>query len=119
MHGGKMGSKNEMEKVFKMVEEPSYAIVSPLGRSTAKPIPRASSVTNLNKKIIGFVWTIFTNGDALADIFAELLRERFADLRFAKLPSGKSGKWGDYPHEDFPDVVKEAGVDAVIALVGG
>ena len=114
-----MGRKSEMEKVFKMVEEPSYAIVSPLGRSTAKPFPRASSLPDFNKKIIGFVWTIFTNGDALADIFADLLRERFAGLRFVKLPSGKSGKWGDYPHEDFPDVVKEAGVDAVIALVGG
>ncbi len=32
---------------------------------------------------------------------------------------GKEGKWGEYPHKDFPDVVKEAEVDAVIALVGG
>jgi hypothetical protein len=108
-----------MEYLFKVVEEPSYSIVSPLGRSTARMIPLAPPLPGLNGKIIGFVWTIFTNGDALAETFADLLRERFADLRFVKLPSGKSVKWGDYPHEDFPDVVKEAGVDAVIALVGG
>lgn len=111
-----------MEKVFKMagaLEEPLYGVASPLGRSTARPIPFAPPLTDFNGKTIGFVWSIFTHGDALADIFTDLLRERFKDNRFVKLPSGKSKKWGDYPHRDFPDVVKESEVDAVIALVGG
>jgi len=111
-----------MEDVFKMagaVKEPLYGIVSPLGRATARPIPFAPPLADFKGKTIGFVWTIFTNGDCLADIFADLLQERFAEVRFVKLPSGKSGKWGDYPHLDFPDVVREAGADAVIALVGG
>ena len=114
--------RKQMEKHFKMVgasEEPLYGVVSPLGRSTARPIPFAPSLTDFKGKTIGFVWSIFTHGDALADIFADLLGERFDDIRFVKLPSGKSGKWGDYPHRDFPDVVREAGADAVIALVGG
>ena len=114
-----MVRESEKEKVFKMVEEPSYEVVSPLGSPTAKPIPQAAPLTDLKKKTIGFAWSIFTNGDALADVFSDLLHERFADSRFVKLPSGKSGKWGDYPQEDFPEVVKEGGVDAVIALVGG
>jgi hypothetical protein len=111
-----------MEKVFKMVgstDEPCYEVVSPLGRSTAKPVPLAPRLPHLNGKTLGFVWTIFTHGDALADVFADLLRERYDDMAFVRLPSGKAGKWGDYPHEDFPQVVKEAGVDAVMALVGG
>jgi hypothetical protein len=111
-----------MEKTFKMAaaaEEPLYGVVNPLGRSTATPIPFAPSLKDFNGKTIGFVWSIFTHGDALADIFTALLRERFDDMQFVKLPSGKSGKWGDYPHQDFPDVVKESGADAVIALVGG
>jgi len=111
-----------MEKTFTMAgasQEPLYDVVSPLGGSTAVSIPFAPCLTDFDGKTIGFVWSIFTHGDALADIFADLLRERFRDIGFVKLPSGKSGKWGDYPHQDFPDVVKEAGVHAVIALVGG
>jgi hypothetical protein len=111
-----------MERVLEMAKEalePLYEVVSPLGRSTARPIPFASPLTGFDRKTIGFVWTIFTNGDALADIFADLLRDRFDGMKFLKLPSGKTGKWGDYPHPDLPDVVKEAGADAVIALVGG
>jgi hypothetical protein len=111
-----------MERVLKRVGEvvePLYEVVSPLGRSTAGPIPFASPLTGFNGRTIGFVWTIFTNGDTLADIFTDLLRERFDDIKFVKLPSGKTAKWGDYPLPDLPDVVKEAGADAVIALVGG
>jgi len=111
-----------MERVLKMageVVEPLYEIVSPLGRCTAKPIRSASPLTSFKGKTIGFVWTIFTNGDVLADIFADLLRERFDGIKWVKLPSGKTGKWGDYPHPDLADVIKDAEVDAVITLVGG
>ena len=111
-----------MEKIFKMVgssEEPQYSIVSPLGRSTAVSVSFAPPLNDLNGKKIGFVWSLFTHGDTLTDVFTDLLRERFNDISFTRLPSGKTGKWGDYPQADFTDVVKESGVNGVISLVGG
>ena len=76
------GQRIIMEKVFKMIgssEESQYGIVSPLGRSTSRSIPSAPPLKNFNGKRIGFVWSLFTHGDALADVFTVLLRERFED----------------------------------------
>lgn len=106
-------------KDVKSEKEPLYEVVSPLGQPVAKPVPCARPLDNLQGKKIGFVWNIFTNGDVLADSFTGLMRERFDDMKFVKLPSSKRGKWGEYPGPDFQDVVREAEVDAVIALVGG
>ena len=100
-------------------KEALYDVVSPLGRPAIEPVPYAPPLSDFNGKTIGFVWNLFTNGETLADSFALLLRERFDDMHFVKLPSGKLGKWGDYPHKDLPEVVKASEVDAVIALVGG
>jgi hypothetical protein len=100
-------------------KEVMYEVVSPLGQPTAKQIQLASPLPDFKGKRVGFVWNMFTNGDMLADTFADLLAERFEDIQFVKLPSGKKGKWGEYTHEDFPEVVIDAVVDAVIAVVGG
>lgn len=98
---------------------PLYGVLSPLGRAAAGSIPLASPLPDLNDKRIGFVWNIFTNGDLLARILADQLAQSFETLKFVNLPSGKKGKWGEYAHKDFSDVVREAGVDAVISVVGG
>ena len=111
-----------MKEIFQMAEskeKPVYRIVSPLGCSTTRSIPFASPLNALHGKKIGFVWSIFTHGNSLAEIIIQLMDEQFDDISFVKLPSGKTGKWGEYPHEDFPDVVRDADVDAVISLVGG
>ncbi len=111
-----------MENVFHEIapgKEPLYEVVRPLGRPTNRQIPIASPLPDLKGKTIGFAWSIFTNGEVLAESFTDLLGDRFEGIRFVKLPSGKEGKWGEYPRKDFPDVVKEAEVDALIALVGG
>ena len=100
-------------------KEPIYKVVRPLGRSTHRKLPLAPPLRDFRGKRIGFVWNIFTNGDILSDQFTDLLAERFEAMNFVRLPSSREGKWGEYPSEDFPDVVKESGVDAVIALVGG
>lgn len=100
-------------------KEPIYRVVSPLGRSTHPELPLAPPLRDFKGKRIGFVWNIFTNGDVLSDQFADLLAERYEAMRFVRLPSSRKGKWGEYPSDDFPDVVRESGVDAVIALVGG
>jgi hypothetical protein len=96
-----------------------YRVVSPLGSPTIASVPYAPPLSGFDGKKIGFVWNLFTNGEILADTFAGLLKERFDHMHFVRLPSGKFGKWGEYPHEDRPEVVKNSGVDAVIALVGG
>ena len=109
---------NEMREMT-AGKEPVYRVVSPLGRSTHHELPLAPPLRDFKGKTIGFVWNIFTNGDVLSDRFADLLAERFEVMRFVRLPSSRDGKWGEYPSDDFPDVVRESGVDAVIALVGG
>ena len=97
----------------------AYEVVSPLGKSLVKEISPAHPIPQLAGKKIAFIWTIFTNGDVLADTLMDLLHERFKDIETAKLPAGKEVMWGDYPDESIEDVVKEAGVDAAIVLVGG
>jgi len=96
-----------------------YEVVSPLGKSGAKRIAPAPSLTSLENKKIALIWTIFTNGDVLADALGDFLRQRFKGTKTVKLPAGKEVHWGDYPDESIEDVVKEAGVDAAIVLVGG
>lgn len=97
----------------------AYEVVSPLGKSLVKEMSPARPIPQLAGKRIAFIWTIFTNGDILADVLTDLLHERFKDIETVKLPAGKEVKWGDYPDESIEDVVREAGVDAAIVLVGG
>jgi len=100
-------------------EEGKYEVVSPLGRSVVKRIPLSSRIPTLEGKKIGLVWTVFANGDVLANAFADLLAKRFKGTEFVKLPPGKGLVWGNYPEPSIRDVVKEAKVDAVIVTVGG
>ncbi len=97
----------------------TYEVVSPLGRSVTAEQAPAPPLSDIKGKKIGFVWTIFTNGDVLADVLMDLLDKKIGDFEGIKLPSGKENPWGDYPDEGIEDVVREAGVDAVIVTVGG
>ena len=97
---------------------PTYEVVSPVGERLGEKISDAPAIPTLAGKTIGFVWTVFTNGDVLADAFADLLGKRFRGLNFIKLPSGKDLEWGDYPDISIGPVAVEAGVDAVIVAVG-
>jgi len=96
----------------------TYEVVSPLGDAVTKKIFPAPPLPDLEGKRIGFIWTIFTNGDVLAHALMDLLGKRFKDVETVKLPGGKGLGWGDYPDESIEDVVREAGVDAVIVTVG-
>ncbi|MFC1820642.1 hypothetical protein ACFLZG_06115 [Thermodesulfobacteriota bacterium] len=96
-----------------------YEVVSPLGKSISKVILPVHPIPTLEGKKIAFFWTVFTNGDVLADALIDLLHKRFNEIETVKLPAGKEVKWGDYPTESIEDVIKEAGVDAAIVLVGG
>lgn len=102
-----------------MPTDKTYEVASPLGKSIVKEISPAHPIPQLAGKKLALIWTIFTNGDILADALTDLLHERFEDIETVKLPAGKGVKWGDYPDESIEDVVKEAGVDAAIVLVGG
>jgi len=96
-----------------------YEVVRPLGKSFMKDISPAHPLPQLEGKRIALIWTIFTNGDVLADALVDLLDKRFKDIETVKLPAGKGVEWGDYPDESIEDVVREAGVDAAIVMVGG
>ncbi|HVN96355.1 MAG TPA: hypothetical protein VMT62_08000 [Syntrophorhabdaceae bacterium] len=96
-----------------------YEVVSPLGKSMVKVIAPAPRLSTLEGKKIGLIWNAFTNGDVLAEAFANLLKKRFGQIETVNLPSGKGLSWGDYPDPSIKDIVKEAKVDAVIVTVGG
>ncbi len=98
---------------------PVYEIVSPLAKKTTGTIPLVSSLANLEGKTIGLMWTLYTNGDVLANMLKDLLGKRFKNLEFVELPPGKGRQWGNYPdNATIGEVVKESGVDALIVTMG-
>jgi hypothetical protein len=97
----------------------TYKVVRPLGKSGVKEFSPAPPVTNLEGRKIGIFWTIFTNGDLLADVLSAELYRRYKRMEVVRLPAGKKVKWGDYPDESIDAVAREAGIDAAIILVGG
>jgi hypothetical protein len=102
-----------------MERSATYEVMSPVGEAVSKTVEPASPLMDLERKKIGFMWTIYTNGDLLADVFMDLLRKRFKQIETVKLPAAKGGLWGEYPAESIAEVVREAGVDGIVVTVGG
>ncbi len=102
-----------------MAAEGFYEVVRPLGKSGVKEIAPALPLVKLEGKKIAFIWTIFTNGDVLADALSKVVHRRYSGLQTVKLPAGRKAKWGDYGDESLEEVVRETGIDAAIVLVGG
>ncbi len=96
-----------------------YEALSPAGQPLDRKISPASPLAELDGKKIGFMWTIYQNGNSLAEALMDLLSKRFKNIETVKLPAGKGRRWGDYPDKSIEDVVREAGVDAIIVTVGG
>jgi len=96
-----------------------YEVVRPIGKSLSAVISPADPLPGLEGKKIALIWTIFNNGDVLADALTNLLGKRFKDIETVKLAAGKGVAWGGYPDESIGEVVTEAQVDAAIVLVGG
>lgn len=102
-----------------MKDAPVYEIVSPLAKKTSGTIPSASPLSSLDGKTIGLMWTLFTNGDVLANMLKDLLVKRFKNLKFVAIPPGKGRQWGNYPdNATIGEVVQESGVDALIVTMG-
>ncbi len=102
-----------------MPAKPVYEVVSPLGKQASEKIASAPAISGLEGKKIGFIWTVFANGNVLAEAFMDLLeKRRFKSLKLIKLPPGKDKPWGDRPDKSVGDVVKEAGVDAAVVTMG-
>jgi hypothetical protein len=97
----------------------TFEALSPVAEPLSRNISPAAPLAELEGKKIGFMWTIYTNGDLLADALGDLLRKRFKGLQTVKLPAGKAQRWGEYPDHSIDEVVKDAGVDAVVVTVGG
>ena len=97
----------------------AYEALSPVAVPLTRKIGAAPPLASLEGKKIGFMWTIYTNSDLLAEALMDLLRKRFENLETVKLTAGKKQRWGEYPDPSIDEVVKESGVDAVIVGVGG
>ena len=102
-----------------MKEVPVYEVVSPLGKKCSDTITPAAPLPTLEGKTIGAMWTLYTNGDVVANSLMDLLSKKYKDIKFVKLPPGRGLQWGNYPdNESIGDVVKESGVDGLIVTMG-
>ncbi len=102
-----------------MPEEPMYEVARPFSKRSGDKISLAPPLEKFEGKKIGLMWVLFTNGDTLANSLIDLLGKRFNDIEFVRLPPGRDRVWGEYPHEpSIGDLVKEAGVDAVVVTIG-
>ena len=102
-----------------MEEFPTYKVMSPIGEPVTRRIEPAPPLADMEGKKLGFMWTIYTNGDLLVDVLIDLLKKRFKQIETVKLPASKGGLWGEYPDESIREVAREAGVDGVVVTVGG
>jgi hypothetical protein len=98
--------------------KPIYEVVSPVGEPTGKELSYAQSMPDLHGKAIGFIWCRMRNGDLLAQALMDLLSKDFRDLKFVRLQSGKGLEWGEYPDESLGDVIREAGINGAIVVIG-
>jgi hypothetical protein len=96
-----------------------YEVASPVARPVTRKTALAGPIPDLKGKKIGFMWTIYTHGDTLADALMDVLGKHFENIETVKLPAGKGRRWGEYPDESIEEVVREAGVDGVVVTVGG
>jgi hypothetical protein len=104
-----------------MSSKPVYEVVSPVGqepRASGRQKFSAPPLADLRGKKIGLVWTVFPNGHLVLDAFADLLKRRYGDMDFVRLPPGRNALWGQNPDGSLTEVVREAKVDAVIVAAG-
>ena len=105
-------------------EEPGYAVVSPVGRSSVEMINQAPRLETLDGKTIAVVGVSFMTGVTHPEI-KRLILENYPSARVILLD--EIGIAGPYPapgvsrkqKEEFQAKLKERGVDAVISGNGG
>lgn len=105
-------------------EEPCYAVVSPMGRSSVEMIRQAPRLETLEGKTIAVVGVSFMTAVTHPEI-KRLILEHYPSARVILLD--EIGIAGPYPapgvkrnaKEDFQAKLKEMGVDAVISGNGG
>ena len=97
----------------------SFEVLCPQAETVTKEINPAPALSDLKGKKIALIWTAFTNGDTLADALANSISQSYKETLTVNLTPGKGVAWGTYPDESLTDLVKEAGVDAAVVLVGG
>ncbi len=105
-------------------EEPGYAVVSPVGRSSVEMINQAPRLETLDGKTIAVVGVSFMTGVTHPEI-KRLILENYPSARVILLD--EIGIAGPYPapgvtrkqKEEFQAKLKEMGVDAVISGNGG
>lgn len=105
-------------------EDPGYAVVSPVGRSSVEMINQAPRLETLDGKTIAVVGVSFMTGVTHPEI-KRLILENYPSARVILLD--EIGIAGPYPapgvtrkqKEEFQAKLKEMGVDAVISGNGG
>lgn len=107
-----------------MKEEPGYAVVSPVGRSSVKMIQQAPRLETLDGKTIAVVGVSFMTGVTHPEI-KRLILANYPSAKVVLLD--EIGIAGPYPapgvtrkaKEEFQAKLKEMKVDAVISGNGG
>jgi hypothetical protein len=104
----------------------TWTLVSPEGEGTSKPMMMAPRLDTLNGKAVGMVWNGTFRGDITFPMIAEMLRERYPEIRvvpFSEFPVPTSVSMEATRKEKMLESIKlaliERGCDAVIAGNGG
>lgn len=120
----KKAAKQSAAPVSAAKEEPGYAVVSPVGRSSVEMITQAPRLETLDGKTIAVVGVSFMSGVTHPEI-KRLILENYPSAKVLLLD--EIGIAGPYPapgvtrklKEEFQEKLKERRVDAVISGNGG
>ena len=102
------------------MNEPSYNVVWPLGRSAIEMVTANARVSNLDERRIALIWDHLFRGDELLEILKENILRDYPKARFVD-----HAAFGNIhgPHEAavigaLPGLLRQHKIDAAIVAVG-
>ena len=99
-----------------------FQVMSPIGEYTAKRLPIASRLPDLNGKTVCEVTNDGFRGDVVLPLIRELLKKRYPDIKvvpYTELPRFRPSENIDELSKSLQEQLLQKGCDAVIAGVGG
>ncbi len=116
--------KRKTPKVQTSGREPVYEVVSPVRTSSIKIKSVAPSLNTLEGKTIGELWNHVFHGDTMFPVLREALAKKYPGVKFVpydRLPRthGPNEKSEREALAAIPEMLKKAGIDAVISGNGG
>lgn len=102
------------------MQEPSFEVLSPLGRKAVQATAAAPRLPDLNGKTVCELWDVIFRGETIYPIVREHIRARFPGVKFVTYEEFGNfhGAHGDRVLSELPDKLRRHGADAVIVGIG-